>query len=69
MKHPMREKNINAIRRFRGCAVRGEHIPEKRFASGFTFIGGLFSAKDNASSVEDAVRCGKCQLQYERSAG
>ena len=62
------EKEARAICQFCGRAVCEEHIQEKRFATGFASFGGLFSAKDNALSLEDAVWCGKCHVQYERSA-
>lgn len=61
------EKEARAVCQFCGRAVCAEHISERRFVCGFTSVGGLFSFKDNAFSVEDAVWCGLCHPEYQRS--
>jgi hypothetical protein len=57
-----------AICKFCGRAVCNQHIQAKRFATGFTSVGGMLSATDNAFSVEDAVWCGTCHPVYHRSS-
>ena len=56
-----------AICKFCGRAVCEQHIETKRFATGFTSVGGMLSATDNAFSVDDAVWCGTCHPKYQRS--
>jgi hypothetical protein len=62
------DNEANAICKFCGRAVCDQHIQARRFATGFTAVGGMLSATANAFSVEDAVWCGTCHPQYHRSS-
>ena len=62
------EKEARAVCQFCGRAVCEEHLQQKRFVSGYTSIGSIWSTTDNAVSVEDAVWCGECHPEYQRSA-
>jgi hypothetical protein len=53
---------------FCGRAVCAEHISQQRFVTGFTSVAGIWSFKDNAVSVEDAVWCGLCHPEYQGSS-
>lgn len=62
------DQEAKAICKFCGRAVCKPHIQEKRFATGYTAVGGMLSATDNAFSLEDAVWCGTCHPAYHRSS-
>ena len=62
------DKDAHAVCQFCGRAVCKEHIQEKRFVSGYTSLGGILSSTDNAFSIEDAVWCGGCHPEYQRSS-
>ena len=62
------DDDARAVCMFCGRAVCDAHIQAKRFATGFTSVGGMLSATDNAFSVDDAVWCGTCQPRYHRSS-
>ena len=62
------EEAARAVCQFCGRAVCDKHIDQKRFVSGFTSVGGMWSFKDNAFSVEDAVWCGTCHPEYHASS-
>ena len=62
------EKEARAVCQFCGRAVCETHLQEQRFVSGYTSIGGIWSTRDNAVSVDDAVWCGECHPEYQRSA-
>ncbi len=59
------EKEARAVCQLCGRAVCEDHIEEKRFASGFSAPGGIFTFKYNAVSLNDAVWCGLCHPEYE----
>ena len=61
------ENEARAVCQFCGRAVCEVHIQEQRFVTGFASFGGIWSLKDNAVSVEDAVWCGVCHPEYQRS--
>ena len=67
MKCTQCDDDAKAICQFCGRAVCDKHIQTKRFVSGFTSVGGMLSATDNAFSVDDAVWCGTCHPKYQRS--
>lgn len=62
------EEEASAVCQFCGRAVCAKHIEQQRFVSGFTSVGGLWSFKDNALSVEDAVWCGICHPSFQRTS-
>ena len=62
------ENDARAICKFCGRAVCEKHIQERRYVTGYTGVGGILSASNNALSIDNAVWCGQCAPEEKRTA-